>query len=78
MLSPHSGRVERWLGKEKIEELQNNMKGWYGPPIHLLDVPGSLKITKDGDFIGQFDRGFFMSAVDVLSSRVKKCGINHG
>lgn len=78
-LSPHSGRLERWLGPERIESLgrQLAMGGgpkspWYGPPIHLLDVPGSLKITGDGDFVGEFPRGFFHSAADSLADHVKR------
>ncbi len=67
----HSGRLERWLGIDTIERIQRDMKGWYGPPIHLLDVPGSVRITKDGDFIGPFEHGYFASAKDVLFSRMK-------
>jgi hypothetical protein len=44
---------------------------WYGPPIHLLDVPGSVRITGDGDFIGNFDRGFFHSAADSLRDHLR-------
>lgn len=71
--SVHSGRLERWLGADKIERLSNHMRygggpqnPWYGPPINLRDVPGSVWITGDGDFIGDFDRGFFHSAADGL------------
>ena len=42
------------------------MRGWYGRPIALLDVPGSVRICGDGDFIGRFERGYFMSAMDAL------------
>lgn len=62
----HTGRLERWLGAEKMEQIQRSMRGWYGPPIHLVDVPGSVRVTKDGDFIGPFERGYFYSAMDAL------------
>lgn len=68
--SAHSGRLERWLGKDRIEQLSGNAGGWYGPPIHLLDVPGSVKLGKDGDFTGPFERGVFMSAADSLAATV--------
>lgn len=68
--SAHSGRLERWLGSDRINRLSGNAKGWYGPPIHILDVPGSVKLGKDGDFTGPFERGVFMSAADALAATV--------
>jgi hypothetical protein len=62
----HAQRIERWIGAEKIRHLQASMRGWYGRPICLLDVPGSVWITADGDFIGTFNRGWYMSALDSL------------
>lgn len=66
----HAQRIERWLGAEKVKHLQDCMANggsrWYGRPICLLDVPGSVWITRDGDFIGHFNRGFFMSALDAM------------
>ena len=64
--SVHSHRLERWLGAPRCEQLSMAMKGWYGPPIHLLDCPGSVRVCADGDFIGPFERGYFMSALDAL------------
>lgn len=76
--SIHSGRLERWLGKEKIEQLQGYMRHgggpnerWYWKPINLRDVPGSVWITADGDFVGDFERGFFDSALDGLSRHLR-------
>lgn len=66
MKSIHSGRLERWVGAQRLKELSNANRGWYGPPIPLLDVPGSVKVCGDGDFIGTFDRGYFASAADSL------------
>jgi hypothetical protein len=68
----HAGRIERWLGTEKVKHLQGNMKGWYGRPINLIDVPGSVWITADGDFVGTFGRGHFGSAMDVFSDHLKR------
>lgn len=72
MKSVHSGRIERWLGTPRIEELSANFKDWYGPPVNLIDVPGSVWIGKDGDFTGDFDRGFFDSAADALARYGKR------
>ena len=74
MKSVHSNRLERWLGTERIEHISRCMKGWYGPPIHLLDCPGSVRICGDGDFMGPFERGYFMSALDSLRDRLKEAG----
>lgn len=74
----HAGRIERWLGTEKVLHLQNCMRGWYGRPICLRDVPGSVWITADGDFVGTFDRGHFASAFDQLSEYWRRLGVpNH-
>lgn len=70
----HSAKLERWLGADTIQRLVDATYGqkWYGPPIHLLDVPGSVRVTKDGDFIGSFERGVFASALDSLEAYVKR------
>ena len=73
--STHSSRLERWLGKDRINEISGHMTGppqWYGPPIHLLDCPGSVRVGKDGDFIGPFERGVFMSGLDALEAAIKR------
>ena len=72
MKSIHSGRLERWLGPQGIAELSRLGRGWYGPPIHLLDVPGSVRVCGDGDFVGTFERGYFASSFDVLSEHLKR------
>lgn len=72
--STHSARLERWLGPEAIQRLVDATSGcgWYGPPIHILDLPGSVRIGKDGDFIGPFERGVFASAMDSLEQALKR------
>lgn len=71
----HAGRLERWLGAERIAHLQacmgNGGSRWYGRPINLIDVPGSVWITRDGDFVGDFRRGHFLSALDEFGERAK-------
>ena len=78
MKSTHSQRVDRWLGP-RADQLSRAMKGWYGPPIHLLDVPGSVRVCGDGDFIGPMDRGFYYSAADAFREFWRRSGrVRHG
>jgi hypothetical protein len=70
--SAHSDRLERWLGADTIERLSASMKGWYGPPIHILDCPGSVRICSDGDFIGPFEHGYGISMLDALRERIRR------
>lgn len=68
----HAGRLERFLGAEKIEHLQRSMRGWYGRPIYLTDVPGNVWVTPQGDFIGDFRHGSFVSAVDAVLDHIAR------
>lgn len=77
MRSTHSGRLERWLGRERVEHISKSMTNWYGPPIHLLDCPGSVRVCADGDFIGPFERGYFMSAMDALAAAFARAAKVH-
>jgi hypothetical protein len=71
-LSPHSGRLERWLGADKIDQISRSYRDWYGPPCNLRDVPGSVWVAGGGDFHGDFERGSFASALDVLRDHVRQ------
>lgn len=71
------GQVERWLGFERAEHLRNSMRPaggvpWYGRPICLIDVPGSVWVTRDGDFVGKMNRGYFASALDSLDEYLRR------
>lgn len=70
--SADASKVERWLGADKIKHLQDCMRGWYGRPICLLDVPGSLWITADGDFVGYVNGGYFGSAMDFFEAKLRR------
>jgi len=71
-MSVHSARLERWLGSDRLEQLANNMQGWYGPPIQILDCPSNVFMTADGDFIGNFDKSIGACAVDMFLDKFKK------
>lgn len=77
--SIHSGRLERWLGKDKVKHLADCMrngggpgKRWYYEPINIRDVPGSVWVTADGDFVGDFERGWYDTAADCLSVHIDR------
>jgi hypothetical protein len=64
--------LERWLGDEKIAMLRDNMRGWYGRPIYLIDVPGHVWVDAQGNFRGHLRGGQFMSAVDTIEEGIKR------
>lgn len=68
--SAHSGKIERWLGGE-AERISSAMRGWYGRPILVANVPsvGGIRVGADGDFIGRIDGGDFMSLAERCVSR---------
>lgn len=77
-LSPHGGRLERWLGADKVAEISRNMTPWYGPPIAVSGVPGNIWAHKGGDFGGIIKSGQFMNAVDYAVNSLKKRIQAHG
>jgi hypothetical protein len=74
----HSQRLERWLGTEKVESLSRNYRAWYGRPVQLIDVPGNVFVTGGGEFVGDFDRGYFASARDSLHAHLTRLWRNAG
>lgn len=71
-LSTHSGRLERYLGAERVEEISRSMRGWYGPPIALGDVPGAVYACGDGDFRGRIAAGQLAPLKDYVDQRVRR------
>jgi phosphoribosylcarboxyaminoimidazole (NCAIR) mutase len=71
MRSTHSERLERWLGRESVEDLSRAALGWYGPPIQVANVPGSVFATGDGDFVGAIRGGGFANAQDYIAGKLK-------
>lgn len=68
----HSDRLERWLGPDQVRRVTDGMRDWYGPPIALAGVPGSVFAAKGGDFIGHVDAGQFGSATDRLEDALRR------
>jgi hypothetical protein len=72
IISPHSQRLERWLGPELIGKLSRDMSDWYGPPIAVHGIPGNVRVCKGGDFIGKIREGWEMSALDRGEDLVRR------
>ena len=71
MLATHSAKLERWLSPEVAARLSGYMKDWYGPPISVAGVPGSVQVCGGGDFRGRIDVGSEATANDLIA---KWCG----
>lgn len=68
----HSGKLERFLGKEVVETLSDKMKDWYGPPIALAGVPGNVFVNKGGDFTGRIAIGGASTAMCFAEDFLKR------
>lgn len=70
-LSTHAQRLERWLGVEQTEAISRMMRGFYGPPIAVANVPGTVFVGNDGDFRGPIRGGYYASAVDYSIAQMR-------
>lgn len=75
-VSPHAQRLERWLGAGTVESLSLSMRDWYGPPIGVAGVPGSVWAHKGGDFSGMIKAGQFVHGLDFAEQRLKRIARN--
>lgn len=62
-LGTHAGQLERWLGKETVEQLSARMRDWYGPPVAIAGVPGRVFAHRGGDFRGRIASGVASTAL---------------
>lgn len=67
--STHSGRLARYLGEAKTEELSNSFHDWYGPPV-VLAIPGGsfVRVGPGGDFRGRLLMGAEATALCIARS----------
>lgn len=71
--STHAGKLERWLGKEQVENISTSMRGWYGKrPILVGGVPGAGGVWcgRGGDFVGRIDGGDFVGLAERCVERL--------
>lgn len=71
-MTPHSQRLEHWLGPERVSVLSHAMRNWYGPPIAIAGVPGAVYATGGGDFCGEYRGPAQMDAVSRAEELVKR------
>lgn len=71
-LATHSDRLERFLGAARVAEISKQMRGWYGPPIALANVPGTVWACGDGDFRGRIAAGQMSPLADYVEQRLKR------
>lgn len=69
--STHSDKLERWLGKDKVENLIQQYNNFYWP-IPVRGVPGNVFIMPGGDFAGEIKAGSYMSAKDSAPLTFRK------
>lgn len=71
MKHTHSDRLERWLGKEQVEEISARFKDFYWPvPVH--GVPGNVHVMPGGDFTGEIKVGQYLTKHDGAATVLKK------
>lgn len=70
--STHSDKIEAWLGTTATNAMSNHMRGWYGDPILLADIPGAVHVTGDGDFIGPIKAGKATTLLDHIRSKERR------
>lgn len=68
----HSDRLERWLGTEQTNQLVDAMRDWYGPPIHIMGIPGhGVRVARGGDFLGPMQAGGLANLQDYLEQHTR-------
>jgi hypothetical protein len=73
ILSTNSSRLERWLGPQ-LPVLVEAGRGWHGPPIPVVGVPGNVYLRGSpdgGDFVGRIEGGAFGSMAEFLAQRAR-------
>jgi hypothetical protein len=76
ILTPHSQRIERFLGPELAEGLSRKTRGWYGPPIPIIGT--GLVVGGDGAYRGRLMHGGFASMADFATERFLRIARNAG
>lgn len=71
MKHTHSDRLERWLGKEKVESLSRDFGKFYYP-IAVHGVPGNVHVMPGGDFTGEIKAGQYFTAKDSAAKVMRK------
>lgn len=71
--STNASKLERWLGKDQVENISTSMRDWYGKrPILVGGVPGAGGVWcgRGGDFVGRIDGGDFVGLAERCVERL--------
>lgn len=71
MKSTHSDKLERYLGKEQVEEISARFKDFYYP-VAVHGVPGNVYVMPGGDFVGEIKAGAYFNKHDGAAAVLKK------
>ena len=83
LLSTPSQKLETWLGSETVESISQAMRGYYADiAIPVGNTPGSVYVTRDGDFVGKIKGGYYADLWGLMQERqmraVRKTLLNTG
>jgi hypothetical protein len=71
-MTPHSQRLENWLGAQAVRNLSFSFSNWYGPPVALAGVPGAVYVTGGGDFCGEYRGSSELRPADYARELVRR------
>lgn len=66
----HSGRLERWLGKDQLDQIVKASLGVH-TKVAIANIPGSV-YAMDGELYGRIDGGFFAGMTDRYFDALKR------
>lgn len=73
MLSTHSQRIERWLGRDLAERISQCAAQNPGArPTPVANVPGRVYVRGDGSFCGPIKGGYFANLADFVEQRTRR------
>lgn len=68
--STHSGRLEKWLGAETVENISRAMRGYHADiALPIGNVPGRVYVNRDGDFVGSIKGGYYADLLGLIQER---------
>ena len=72
MISVHASKLERYLGRDQVEDFSRRFRDWPGPPVPIANVPGKVYVAGGGDFVGHINGGLFTSFADIAEQRIRQ------
>jgi hypothetical protein len=69
--STHADKLEKYLGKDVVDRISQEMKGFYYP-VAINGVPGNVYAMPGGDFAGEIAVSGFLNKHDMAELSIKK------